>query len=361
MKALFLFLLSFSVMAESPVVTPSIRVNYESKEDLKSDLKKVLDEKSVSDIFDRVDNMKVEVMLLNDYNFTDPNSPEIEKLNDDIGRTHGLRMTVYKNIAPLVDGSDKYFVSFSYESNLHTNIPDDVPRPIDFYSIGYENERGFWQVDVYFKEENILRMMVGKMKTGNAMYYQAGVGYQEINSEDNSRGFLLSSVAQQAWLHKGVNDVFGRKFREYNYLQSGRNQRSMTLEGEVGYDKTLYQTKNSRSFMRTGVDARLSGIDGASFVGTYIQFGQDYDPSGYLPAVRVAGGIHYKRFANEEYKEASLEAALAGEHAALKFRYVLPFDHDPSYLNVLPMEFEHRIDQRPDKEPLIELILEGRL
>lgn len=47
------------------------------------------DEQVISSVFDKIEKGSIQLSLINDYNFKDPNSADQTGLNDDLGLTHG--------------------------------------------------------------------------------------------------------------------------------------------------------------------------------------------------------------------------------------------------------------------------------
>ena len=356
--------LSFSNEAKVPLVTDIIRVNIGSDEELKETLTNITDEKTAISIFDRIGEAKIEIRLLNDYDFKDQNSPNVSELNDDIGKTHGTKITVYKNIAPIDNEKDKYYLSISYDTTLYTNSDQPEAFQNDYRDVIYWNEKdNHYLADVYFKEENVFKFLISKIKSQDAFYWSAGAGFHEINADDADRGILLSSITQQAWFHGTINDVNGPTYREYNYMPQDASEQGVLIEGEVGRDFTMYKSKSNRIFTRAGVNSRLTTIKDASYVGTYIQIGNDYTPSkdSFFPAIRILTGLEAKRHVSDNYAEGYIEVGVQGEYIGTKFRYTMPFTNDPGYLNPLPNDFENRGNLNPAKEPTIWFVIEGRI
>jgi hypothetical protein len=337
-------------------------VDIKDKNELKEVIEKIFDKNSASSIFDEVENLKTSFTFINDFNFQDRNSGELDKINDDIGRTHGFRLSFVKNIAPR-KGEGDYFISVTYESDLYTNSDKPEAFQKDYRDVVYWSDEGFYKADVYYKEENVLKFVIGKMKSRDAYYYEAGIGYHEINADDADRGVIISSISQQSWFHHALNEG-GPTIREYNYMdQTGVSQASIIATAEMGRDFTLIEKANSRTFTRVGVESVLSGIENASYVGTYIKFGHDYDPgkSSSLPAVRVVGGLRAKKFSDSTYSETFFELTAQGKHLGASLKYSLPLSDDPKYLNPLPNDFANRELVQPKKESLIWLTISGKL
>tara|TARA_R110000868_G_scaffold104087_4_gene286266 strand:- start:4050 stop:5123 length:1074 start_codon:yes stop_codon:yes gene_type:complete len=343
-----------------PLATSAIRLHFSSDQELKSAITTLADEASASKIFDEVKNGKVTLQLLNDFNFEDSNSGDLSKVNDDLGRTHGYKITIHKNIAPI--GGDKYYLTLSYESELYTNSDQPEAFKADYREILYRNDDGFWQGDIYYKEENILKLMINKVKSKDAYYWKAGAGFHQINADDADRPFLLSGVTQQAWFHRAINNSRGAVYREYNYLAQPNASRSgVEIEAEFGRDMTILEGDHSRTYIRTGVEARLSNIENSSFVGAYISLGHDiHNQDSTLPGIRVVTGYLARKYSDSIYSESFAELSIQGENLGASVRYVVPHTDDPAYLNALPLDFEARDANVPNREPTIWLIVEGK-
>lgn len=346
-----------------PLSTSDVRINVSNDEELTTILEKFTDEQTASSIFDKVGSGKVQLRVFNDYNFQAPNSDDLSKLNDDIGKTHGLKISIFKNLAPALNGNDKYYINISYETNLYTNSNTPKEFQEDYRDVIYMGENGFWQADVYFKEENIFKIIAGKIETKDAYYWKVGGGFHELNADDADRGILLSSLSQQAWYHHLINETNGATYREYNYLPQDASQAGVFIEGELGRDFTLHESQHSRSFVRAGAESRLTMVDKASFVGVYFKVGHDYDPgkNSVLPAFRVMGGINGQQYIKGSYAESFVEVSTQGKYLGAKIKYTVPLTDDPNYLNALPEDFMNRDSLTPGREPTIWLTIEGRL
>jgi hypothetical protein len=357
-------LLSTVALAESiyPISTSNVRLNVEDDKDMELIINKLFNEQSASDIFDKVKNSKFSIRLINDYNFQDANSEDLSKINDDIGRTHGYKISFIKNIAPMI-GEGEYFISINYDSDLYTNSTDPVAFQENYRDMITYRSDGIASADQYFKEENLFKIMVGKMKSRDAYYWKAGVGFHEINAEDTDRGILISGLAQQTAHHEYLNSD-GPSRREYiSISQPGVSRKSIALEGEIGRDFTLNEDHNSRTWSRLGVNSRISGIENSSFAGTFIKFGYDYNESkSNIPALRVMAGLNARKYSDSStYTESFIEAGIHGEYVGVNFRYVTPLTKDPGYTNALPEDFIDRGAHIPPKEPMIWLSIEGKI
>lgn len=362
--SIFLSLFSFAALATDmfPVTTSTVRFQVDDQQEMLDILNKTFVNKNASEIFDKIENMKFSIRLINDYNFSDTSSGTDSKGNDDIGRTHGYQVSFVKNIAPLV-GEGEYFISITYDSDLYTNSTDPKAFQNDYTDMIYYSSDGIAHADQYFKEENLFKVMVGKMKSNDAYYWEAGVGFHEINADDADRGILISSLSQQTAHHEFLNSD-GPSRREYNNLsQEDLSSTSGALMGEFGRDFTLSEDNNSRTFSRVGLNSRVSGITDSSFIGTYVHFGYDYNKSDTsIPAFRVTGGVNAKKYSdNSNYAETFIEARLEGKYAGASLRYVVPLTVDAAYTNALPNDFDHRADNIAPKEALIWFTIEGKI
>ncbi|MCO4753777.1 MAG: hypothetical protein KC478_04815 [Bacteriovoracaceae bacterium] len=355
-----LFYLSLSWANFGSLMTPSIRVNIGTEQELKDTLADICDANTAVSLFDQVGRGKVEIRFLNDYNFEDPNTDDLSKVNDDIGKTHGFKMSVTKNIAPTK--GDKYYVTISYSTDLYTNSnkPEDFQR--DYRDVVYKKD-GKYFADVYYKEENLLNLLIGKVESKDAFYWKAGVGYHELNTEDTSRGVMFSALAQQNYYHRTVNNDIAQIYREYNYLHQDASQRGLMVEGHAGMDKTLFESSQNRTFARAGLRSRLTAVEDASFIGGYLHLGHDLVPySDYIPAVRLKAGIEVQQYSDSSnYREAFIELSTGGRPFQTKIKYVVPLTDDPEYLNALAEDFPKRDETHLPKEPIIWIGIEGRL
>jgi hypothetical protein len=337
-----------------------VRLNIEDDKELESVISRLAQKNDVSRIFDEVKNTKVVFRILNDYNFSDANSGDLSKINDDIGRTHGYKISIMKNFAPLI-GEGEYYMNISYESDLYTNSNEPEKFQEDYRDVVYRRDDGIYQADQYFKEENILKIIIAKMESQDAFYWKVGGGFHEINADDIERGILISGLSQQTWQHEFLNRN-GPARREYNNLsQENVSDIQGMIEGEVGKDITLYSGQNNRVFARGGLTARVTGIKNGSYIGGYLKVGHDWDDqvTGHM-AYRVMTGTEVKKYSDSLYNEYFFEFGVHGENIGANIRYVIPTTKDANYLNALPENFENRENLIPPNEPMIWLFLEGK-
>jgi hypothetical protein len=347
---------------ETPLTTRVVKINLKSDVELQETLKKFMPKNNAISVFDEVGSGKVTLQVMNDYNFKNPNKGPIKERNDDIGHTHGFKVGIHKNLEGL--GFDKYFLTISYETNLFTNSdrPEDFQE--NYFQTLYENEDGYLQADVYFKEENLITLMANKVKERDAFYWAAGGGYHEINAEDSNRGILISGVSQQRWHHRNINEMSGPTLREYNYIeQEGVSQSGVFIKGILGKDITVYKTDLNRAYLRPEVESMLTQIDEASYIGTSVEVGNDFitGRNSMIPDIRISGKYQVNKYSTGTYKEYSIGAEVQTRYFGVKFKYVLPKTEAPSYLNPLPQDFENRNNLRPPSEPTVWLQIEGKL
>ncbi len=341
-----------------------IRLNYSSAEELEKDLKPIVPQVLITPIFDEIENTTFVLQLVNDYDFKDPNEEPVLEKNDDIGFTHGYRIEIKKNLAP--QGFDNYYLTISYESQLHTN--SDTPEEFnnDYRDVIYLNDRGFWQADVFFKEQNLLEVVTGKIKAQDALYWKAGVGFIEINADDSDRPFLFSSIEHQRWLHESVNDIKGATIREYNYLSNeDASKRGVYLTAEAGRDYSLYMGDENRVFLRPSIRTRISSIKDSSYVGANIEIGNDFTPPEeftFLPALRVSANMDIEKYTDgSTYRSYGFRVSAKYKYFTTTLKHTVPLDNEPGYLNPLPNDFFNRDSLQPRKDATTWLILEGHL
>ena len=355
------FYSSASFSSSEAIETEVIKINYKDQETLESDLKEVLSPVILTSVFDEVGSGKVSVQFINDYNFENPNSGPVEARNDDIGYTHGVKFEIYKNLAP--QGYDNYYLLISYESQLHTNSDRPIEFQNDFRDVLYTNEEGFSQADVYFKEQNTIDFTIGKIKNQNAYYWKAGIGYIEINTTDTDRGILLSSLSQQKKYHRVMNERFGQKVREYNYLENpSKNKKSLLLKTEVGRDFSLYHKDSNRTYFRPSSNVLVTNIKGASYVSIASELGYEYEANSlsFFPHLKLSVRYDYQRYADSSvYKGYTFEAMIKTKYFATKLQYITPETNSPEYLNPLPINFKNRELSYPAIEPTIVFSIEG--
>ena len=346
------------------ILTPMLRLCVSDESDLEKTYEELTGQYLPSSVFDKIGYGKVEILFLNDFDFKDQNGPDPSKINDDVGRTHGMKISIYKNIAPKTTKDDQYYINISYESNLYTNsnLPDKFS---DNYrdTLYWDEARNVYVSDIFFKEENLFKVLIGKAKTYDALYWEVGVGYHEVNTEDINRGFFISSVKQQQKFHQIINEYNENTFREYNYLEQDESQAGGMVEFRIGRDKSLYSKNANRVYLRYGAQGRLSNIKKANFIGGHLHLGYEHDEVKryYIPAVRLQAGIEHMKYEKNDYSEYFIEIGTSNEYVTTKFKYTVPLSDDPHYLNPLPLDFERRDSLTPRQEPTISLTVEGKI
>ena len=358
-------LLNFKAHAENyfPIMTSVIKVNFGTDAELKGFISSLFDDDGAAvSVFDEVKKGKVKISLVNDYNFKDANSLDLDELNDDLGLTHGYKISITKNVAP--NGGDKFYATISYESDLHTNSDQPEAFKNDYRDVLYENRDGYMQADVFYKEENLIKLIMGKIQSNDAYYWEAGIGYHEINAEDSDRGIFISSITQQAWHHRYLNKRTEGSYREYNYLsQEGMSDSGAVIEALFGRDFTLRQKGNHRTFVRPEIETRLTKVKDASYVGTGITLGHDFVPQQdalFNVPIRVMGGFVAKKYSSGSYRQTFVEVSAQRHGLSFSLKYIKPLTKSPRYLNPLPNDFEERDLNEANKEPLISISLEGK-
>jgi hypothetical protein len=360
---LMLSLFSSITWSSSDYFSDNVQLRVQDDTELEEILYDVFDSDSASDIFDKVQNTKIELALVNDFNFTDPNSNDLSKLNDDLGRTHGFAFAITRVLDSLEEYGE-YLITLSYRSEIFTNSTDPVAFQEDYRQMVYRNENNVVTADQYFKEENLLQVIISKAIQKNAYYWKVGLGLHEINADDIDRSSLYSALTQQQAHHTNLNEWGDRpRYRVYNNLaQHNVSTMGVNIYGEFGYDYTFNETINSRLFTRVGMMSRLTTIEDASYIGGYSSLVFDYDISdSYFPALRLSGGANIKQFSTGHYSEAYLSSGLHGKYVGLTLKFSKPLTRDPHYLNALPVDFQDREALIPPNETLVHLMLEGKI
>ena len=367
MKYFLFLIILFKTVAnatESPHLTTKIKVNFQSKNDAEYFLRENIPNRLISNIFDNFNGTKIIIHTFNDYDFKDPNADDPNSVNDDLGLTHGMKFEVYKNIAP-TGFKDQYYLLISYETSLFTNSDRPEEFQENYRDVVYKNEDNIYQADIYFKESNRLSALFGSLKKENAYFWNAGLGYQELNTEDYERGFILSSISQQKWQHQNLNKWFDGKYREYNYLPEDKNQYGFYFNGSIGRDITISKSQNIRTFSRAQIRTQLHQLKNASSIGFDIELGFDYnsnDKKWFKVPVRIQAQYKIdKYFDSNLYQEINFEVRAEFDHLSTSFKYIIPLTHNPDYLNPLPLDFVNRESSKPSKEPIIWFTLEGKI
>ncbi len=369
MKYIFWFIMIFSFHAQAneftQLLTPMLRFCLEDENDLEDTYERLTGQVLPVSVFDEIGRGKVEIIFFNDFDFKDPNGPDPAAVSDDVGRTHGMKLSIYKDISSR-RSDQRYFINVSYETNLYTNSKE--PDIFDHNyrdTLYWDNDRGVYISDVYFKEENVFKVLIGKVRSHNAFFWEVGGGFQEINTDDIDRGVILSALGQQKWFHRSVNEAYEDEhvFREYNYLKQEESERQFYLEMRAGKDQTLLENGGNRVFVRYGVFGRASGVKNASHIGGFVNLGYDHEKRGrsFIPSMRFQTGIEQLFYKDDNYAEYFFEIGTTGDNFGTTVKYTVPLSNDPNYLNPLPIDFTNRTQLAPRQEPTIWIMIDGRL
>ena len=349
---IFTILTSFA-SSDLPLLTSSIRLTFDDKEELESSMKELVNEEAVVSIMDQVGKAKVDLRLRNDYNFHNVLRVLSVTPPDDIGLTHGFKISIHKDLTKIKN--DQYYATITYESNLYTNSTEPEAFQEDYFDVLYRQD-GVYMADVYFKEENFVRFIINKIKKQDAFYWSAQGGYHEINTKDSERPLLLSSITQQDGWHGLINSGQDT-YRHYNYLDSNEGSKGFYAEIEAAFDKTIHRSEGSRAFVRYGANSRLTQVEGASYIGGFVQLG--YENGTKRTPMRFMTGLETKAYTSGTQSIVFVEAS-RGEDVQVRFRISKPLNKDPNYLNPFPQDFENRDQTHLPNEVRLDLGISGK-
>jgi hypothetical protein len=274
-------------------------------------------------MLDKVDNYSFSLYLHNDNNLAD-----IEKGGDadDVGNTHGLKMIFSKAIS-----QEGYVIDLEYESTLFTNFQNPIEKGF------YKDEFGNWHVNQYFIEENIGKVVLRKQKEGEAYYWSVAGGIQELNKSDGHGTLgMFSALGSQVAFHKKMSEVKPGSARLYNNIGQGGSEVAAMIGAKVGKRFTMTQDNNTRAFLETEAQARLTGVNKASYVGIKLAPYVDYQVNTNT-AVRAGIGMKTKLYSDKSTQSATFfEVVAAGKTFEAGFKYEMNTDSIPSYQNALP-------------------------
>ena len=94
-------------------------------------MKELVNEEAVVSIMDQVGKAKVDLRLRNDYNFHNVLRVLSVTPPDDIGLTHGFKISIHKDLTKIKN--DQYYATITYESNLYTNSTEPEAFQEDYF------------------------------------------------------------------------------------------------------------------------------------------------------------------------------------------------------------------------------------
>jgi hypothetical protein len=291
-------------------------------------------------MLDKIEDNSLSVYLHNDNNLAD-----LEKGGDadDMGDTHGLKLTFSRAIA-----NGEYVVDIEYESRLFTNFKDPTDKGF------YKDTFGNWHVDQLFIEENIGKVVLRKQKNGDAYYWSVAGGVHQLN-KDNGNGTLgiFSALGSQVAFHKKMSEIKPGSARLYNNIGQSGSETEAMVEGKIGKRFTMTSSVDTRTFLEAEAQARLTGVNDASYVGVRVAPYADYQLTRNV-ALRAGVGLQSKFYSDGSRQSGTFfEVVAAGKSVEAGFKYEMYNDGIPTYQNPLPNSMynkEEKSDLAPPNE-----------
>jgi hypothetical protein len=247
-----------------------IQLSFASEAELREALKKMVP----GGILDRpLDGWEVNFAMPNDNGGLGALDGIFGNPGDDQQYTHGYRLSAAKGIG------NGYHLTIEKSSDLYTQR---VPG-----RRGRFDSQGVYHVDQYFLEENMLKLIVDNKDKGQATYFKAGGGWQNLNNE-KAGGFLTSAAGQQRDWHNALIDVDPKLAPKYHNIGRGMDKDGIYVEGAVGVqgEKVLSDTVRVKGSAEVGAGASTISSDIAHVRGE-VTGSVDYQPRGWDYATRV--------------------------------------------------------------------------
>ena len=308
-----------------------IEVVIHDRTELEETVKSLVQEKAiVGEALDLIENGGISFYIHNDNGVG--NMIGSERRGDDIGDTHGFKLSFVKAI-----GEGGYRLRIEYESNLYTNFATPEKRGF------WKDDDGNWHVAQYFIEENLGKVVFEKQAKGDAFFWSAGAGLQELNKSnpEGTLGFFSAMGSQVVW-HKAVSDMAPGSARLYDNLGQEGDELAPFIEAEAGKRYTMSQTVNSRLFLEGKTGLRYTGVENASFGTASASANFDYQLTPTV-ATRASVGYEAKVYVDGSNAGASfIDIIVGGKEFQGGFKYEFKNGRAPAYQNALPSGFVDR-------------------
>lgn len=331
-------------------LTPlGFQINIKNEDELKATAKQL--GLSPSEVMDKLKGGAVTLIFTNDNLVTDMGKG---KKSNDRGNTHSLLLKIDKTI-----GSGEYVLTTSYESNLFTQFTN--PEKPDYR----KDANKVTHVSQYFVEENIAKMTLSKAKSGDAFYWSAGGGLQQLNKDDIDNPIFLSALNQQ----KAFHDVFIKHQLEknpggkiatkiYDNKPKSGSENGFMLEGSFGKQETIGLLSGSR--VRTYVDGSFGGrattASDASFVKGEASVNTDIKITNSNAARFTAGTRANVYMDSQVQTEKFANMGMAGKRFEVGMNYVRPDDNKlAQYQNPLPKDMVRREELAPQRNKFYQI------
>ena len=323
-----------------PSKSDQVVLKAKSKEDLRESLKKIgpLDSSKIGEIFDSVENGSISLSIYNDNG-----AGELIGIygGDDVGNTHGIKLTISKAI-----GESGYNISFDYSSSLFTNFTTgDVSEE-------WEDEEGNRYATQNFIEENIAKLILEKEAKGEAFYWKASAGVHQLNKSNTKGTFgAFSALGNQNLWHKGFSSAIPGSARNYTNTPQSGDELAPMIELKAGKRFSTHDSKDSQAFIDGSIDTRITGVEKASFVGAQASINYDFTVSDQV--ARATAGVRSKVYVDGSQTHAPYaQVKLAGEQYEVGFRYEFYNGNAPDYQNALPEDFIFREEMSAKEDNL---------
>lgn len=333
-------------------VGPKIGLNFHNSHELKqklTELQKNGAEIPVQEIFDRLNKESVTLTFSND-NLVGTMGKK--GTSNDLGNTHAMNLKITKNI-----GDGTYLMVLDYETSLYTQYTD--PANPD-----YKRLSGVTYVSQHFIEENISKLIIEKAKKGDAFYWKAGLGVQELNKRDSKGDLLFSAAAQQLAFHdvfiklqKGSDADKRVITKRYTDVPQDGSESAYFAEGALGKRLTFFEkkSKNFRAFVDATLEARISGVKGASYIARDTSLNANGNLSKNL-GLRVTAGKSVKHYTRSpKSSEKYVQVSVGGRRFQQGVRLVQPEqDRLLGYRNPVPQNVSNRDGLAPKRNKTFE-------
>ena len=315
----------------TPDAPEKIILKAKSKEDLKQSLETIAPVKKglISEIFDSVENGSISLHIHNDNG-----AGELIGIygGDDVGNTHGVKFTISKAL-----GESGYNITIDYGSTLHTNFTTGSVEE------EWEDEEGNRYATQNFIEENIVKLIIEKEAKGEAFYWKAGGGVQQLN-KSNSKGALgvFSALGNQNAWHSAFASAIPGSARNYTNVAQEDDELGGFVDLKLGKRFTTHSSDTSHGFIDGSVSGRATGVEDASFVSAEASMNYDFKLNKDKVA-RASAGVRSRVYVDGSKTHSPYaKVVVAGKQYEVGFKYEFYSGTVPEYQNALPENFVFR-------------------
>lgn len=260
---------------------------------------------------------------------------------DDFGYTHGTQLSI---IGSLPDGKT---LTFDYSTDLYT-------QPIVGTMIQLPN--GGRQVDQFFTDENIFRLILSNKNKNKLFYWRAELGWHELNSQ--IRGDYRFGSNQQLKFHEYVNSINVNQTKYFRNFENGKPFRHGPMFGlYLGMNKVLFHFYRScRVQVESEFGRRESRLQGADFNSIQFQMVNQCTSRSMKNSYQFAIGTEVTEHELGHQNSQFLDLSWKNNNWQIGFRFELPSGELINYQDYNLLNIE-----TGEIDPLFKIYLQRKL